>query len=130
MGSHLTNDDLVKAHRIDQDYNFNLLEEDEEGWLIEALPKPDAPVVWGKLIYRIKRTPLIPVSISYYDEEMIEVRQIHFDDVRKIDDRWIPMRMLIKPLEKEEQTLLEYSEIEFDLDISQRMFSVRSLKRK
>lgn len=130
MGSHLTNDDLVKAHRIDQDYNFNLLEEDEKGWLIEALPKPDAPVVWGKLIYRVNRTPLVPVRISYYDEEMIEVRQIHFDDVRKIDDRWIPMRMLIKPLEKEEQTLLEYSEIEFDLDISLRMFSVRSLKRK
>lgn len=130
MGSHLTNDDLVKANRIDQDYTFKLLKEDERGWLIEALPKPDAPVVWGKLIYRVNRTPLVPVTISYFDEEMIEVRQIHFDHVEKIGKRWIPMRMLIKPLEKEEQTLLEYSEIEFDLSLPKALFSVRTLKRK
>lgn len=130
MGSHLTNDDLVKANHIDQDYTFNLLEEDEQGWLIEALPRPEAPVVWGKLVYRVNRTPLVPVKISYFDEEMIEVRQIHFDKVQQIGERWIPMRMLIKPLEKDEQTILEYSQIEFDQELSPRIFSVRSLKRK
>jgi len=130
MGSHLTNDDLVKANRIDQDYTFNLLEEDEQGWLIEALPKPDAPVVWGKLVYRVNRTPLVPVRISYFDEEMVEVRQIHFDDVKQVGDRWVPMRMLIKPLEKEEQTLLQYQQIEFDQTLPPNLFSVRSLKRK
>lgn len=130
MGSHLTNDDLVKANRIDQDYTFNLLEEDDQGWLIEALPKPDAPVVWGKLVYRVNRTPLLPVRISYFDEEMIEVRQLHFDRVQQIGERWIPMRMRIKPLEKDEQTLLEYLEIEFDQTLSPNLFSVRSLKRR
>lgn len=129
MGSHLTNDDLVKANRIDRDYTFRLLEEDAQGWLIEALPKPDAPVVWGKLLYRIKRTPLVPVLISYFDEEMVEVRRIHFNRVRQIGERWVPLRMLIEPLEKQEQTLLEYSEIEFDLPLAATLFSVRSLKR-
>jgi len=130
MGSHLTNDDLVKANRIDEDYTFELLEEDDAGWLIKALPRPDAPVVWGKLVYRINRTPLVPVQISYFDEEMIEIRQIHFDQVEQVGDRWIPMRMLVKPLEKAEQTLLLYQNIEFDLSLPQRLFSVRSLKRK
>lgn len=130
MGSHLTNDDLVKANRIDEDYTFALLEEDEQGWVIEALPKPDAPVVWGKLVYRVNREPLVPVQIAYFDEEMIEVRQIDFDRVKQVGERWIPMRMLINPLEKEEQTILEYLEIEFDQAVSPRLFSVRSLKRK
>ena len=32
MGSHITNDDLVKSNRIDEDYQFTLLEETEEFW--------------------------------------------------------------------------------------------------
>jgi hypothetical protein len=69
------------------------------------------------------------VQISYFDEEMIEVRQIHFDRVEQIDGRWIPRRMLVNPLEKEERTVLLYQNIEFDLPLPPQLFSVRSLKR-
>ena len=40
MGSHITNDDLVKANHIDEDYSFRLLEETADRYRVECLPKP------------------------------------------------------------------------------------------
>ena len=54
MGSDFTNDDLVRESSIVVDYEHNYLgEEDINGitcWKLELDPKPEAPVVWGKII--------------------------------------------------------------------------------
>jgi hypothetical protein len=130
MGSHITNDDLVKANHIEKDYNLRLIEETETYFLVECLPKADAAVVWGKIVYRINKTPQVPEQVDYYDEEMVRVREIHFDDVQQIGDRIVPMRLTVLPLEKpDEQTILHYRELVFDLPIDETYFSLRNLKK-
>ncbi len=130
MGSHITNDDLVKANKIDEDYTFALLEETKERYLIECVPKPDAVVVWGKIVYEILRPLEVPGTVSYYDEEMVKVRDMVFDEVRKIDGRTIPLRMTIRPVdEPQESTVIRYSDIDFDIRIDKSFFSLRNLKR-
>lgn len=49
MGSDFSNDDLVRESSISEDYIKKLLEETEAEYRVELLPKPDAPVVWGRL---------------------------------------------------------------------------------
>lgn len=123
MGSHITNDDLVKANHVDSDYNFALLEETAELYRIEALPKPEAAVVWGKLIYQIARPANIPQRVKYYDEKMLLVREIVFDQVAKIDSRTLPLRMTVRPLDKpEEITVMLYRELEFDIPLQPSFF--------
>lgn len=130
MGSHITNDDLVKANHIEEDYNLRLLEESETHYEIECLPKPEAAVVWGKIVYRVSKKPRVPERVDYYDEEMVRVREIHFDDVQQIGDRIVPLRLTVLPLEKpEEKTVLQYHELVFDLDIDETYFSLRNLKK-
>ena len=130
MGSHITNDDLVKANHIEKDYNLRLVEETETYFLVECLPKADAAVVWGKIVYRINKTPQVPEQVDYYDEEMVRVREIHFDDVQQIGDRIVPMRLTVLPLEKpDEQTILHYRELVFDLPLDETYFSLRNLKK-
>ena len=130
MGSHITNDDLVKANHIEEDYNLHLLEESETHYEIECLPKPEAAVVWGKIVYRVNKKPRVPERVDYYDEEMVRVREIHFDDVQQIGDRIVPLRLTVLPLEKpEEKTVLQYHELVFDLDIDETYFSLRNLKK-
>ena len=130
MGSHITNDDLVKANHIEKDYNLRLIEETDTYFLVECLPKADAAVVWGKIVYRINKTPQVPEQIDYYDEEMVRVREIHFDDVQQIGDRIVPMRLTVLPLEKpDEQTILHYRELVFDLPLDENYFSLRTLKK-
>jgi len=130
MGSHITNDDLVKANHIDEDYSFRLLEETADRYRVECLPKPDAPVIWGKIIYTIRKQPRVPEQVDYFDEEGVRVREIRFDDVQNIGDRTVPLRMTVLPLEKpDEMTVLQYRELEFGVDLDEGYFSLRNLKR-
>ncbi|MDX2494009.1 MAG: outer membrane lipoprotein-sorting protein [Desulfuromusa sp.] len=129
MGSHITNDDLVKANHIDQDYDFTLLEETNETWRIEGIPKPDAPVIWGKIIYQIRKEQLVPLRIDYFDEEDILVRQILFDDVQTVSGRTIPLKMTVLPLEDpKEKTIMHYRNLQFDVDLKEDFFSLGNLK--
>ncbi|ORJ62973.1 outer membrane lipoprotein-sorting protein [Geothermobacter hydrogeniphilus] len=131
MGSHITNNDLVKAAHVDEDYDFTLLSEDQTSWTVEGTPRPDAAVIWGKIIYHIEKQRRVPLQISYFDEDMIEVRRISFDRVKKIDDRFIPLRMTVRPLEKPgEKTILEYRELNFNIDLKPAFFSLRNLRRR
>jgi outer membrane lipoprotein-sorting protein len=131
MGSHITNDDLVKANHIDEDYDFTLLAEDDDSWMIEGLPKPEAPVIWGKIIYRVKKEPLVPVEIDYYDEESLLVRKILFADVQTVSGRTIPLRMTVLPVEKpEEETVMQYRQVQFGVDLPESFFSLGQLKER
>ncbi|SHI77522.1 Outer membrane lipoprotein-sorting protein [Malonomonas rubra DSM 5091] len=129
MGSHITNDDLVKANHIDEDYDFTLLEEDERRWVIEGIPKPEAAVIWGKIIYRLQKEPLVPIEVEYFDEEDVLVRRIVFDDVQAVSGRTIPLRMQVLPVEKpEEKTIMHYRKVKFDIDLQEEYFSLGRLK--
>ncbi len=131
MGSHITNDDLVKGSRVDLDYELRLLEESKKHYLIECLPRPEAVVVWGKVLYRIKKPDLLPESISYFDEEMTEVRRILFDDVQPVGARMIPMRLTVLPLEKpQEQTIMRYEKIDYGAELTRDFFSLRTLQKR
>jgi hypothetical protein len=130
MGSHITNDDLVKANHVDEDYTFRLLEESDRHWLIECLPKAEAAVVWGKIVYRLGKQPRVPQQIDYYDEEQVRVREIRFDDVQRVGDRVVPLRLTVTPLDKpNEQTVLRYRRLTFDLPLERGFFNLRSLQK-
>jgi hypothetical protein len=129
MGSHITNDDLVKANHIDEDYTFELLEETPEQYRIACLPKPDAAVIWGKVVYEIIRPQEVPGRVTYFDEKMVPVREIVFDEVTRVAGRVIPLRMTVQPLDKpNEQTVIHYDAIDFDISIKAAFFSLRNLK--
>jgi len=129
MGSHITNDDLVKSSHVDEDYDFTLLFEDESLWRIEGTPKPDAAVVWGKIAYEVLKEGKVPKVVTYFDEAMKEVRRIEFGKIRVVDGRTVPLLMTVLPIEKpDERTVLEYSDIAFDIDIDVAFFSLKELK--
>jgi hypothetical protein len=129
MGSHITNDDLVKANHIDEDYDFRLLSEDERSWTIEGIPKPEAAVIWGKILYQLLKDPLVPIEIDYFDEEGFLVRKVVFDDIQTVSGRTIPLRMQVLPVEKpEEKTIMHYRKVKFDVDLQESYFSLGRLK--
>jgi len=134
MGSHFTNDDLVKENTYEDDYdsmisfsgrrdNINVIE-------ITSTPKENAAVVWGKIITLIDREKLVPMSSSYYNEENTLVRIMHFSKLEMHDNRLIPMKTTLNPLDKpNESTSFEYHEINFDMPIDDNVFSIQQLKR-
>lgn len=135
MGSHLTNDDLVKEARLEEDYDVTISFEGERDGqnIIEFLliPKPDAAVVWGKLILIILADSLIPIVEYYYDEDMLLARTISFTEVKLLGGRERPSVLRVVPADKpEEYTKFTYQQLQFDIAVSDSLFSLSSLKKR
>jgi len=99
MGSDFTNDDLVKSSSVVEDYRHRIIARDGDILVIESQPRPEAPVVWGKLIHRIRADGL-PLSEEFYDEDGNKVRVMHFEAPREMGGRRIPSRWVMEPLDK------------------------------
>ena len=135
MGSHFTNDDLVKESRIVDDYDFEISFEGEregvEVWEFQLTPRPEAPVVWGRIDEQVRKADLMPTWIRYYDEDGDLVRTLTFSGYRTMGGRLVPASMLVTPADKpEEQTVLTYHELDFDISVDESFFSLRNLRAR
>ena len=135
MGSHFTNDDLVKESRLIDDYEIEIEFEGErdgvEVWEFVLLPLPEAPVVWGKIRYAVRKEDLMPVWTRYYDESDEIVRTMTFSDIRLMGSRLVPAVMTMVPADKPgETTVVTYHELDFDVDLDEDYFSLRNLRRE
>jgi outer membrane lipoprotein-sorting protein len=132
MGSDFTNDDLVKESSIVNDYTHKLLEETENLYVIESIPKPEAPVVWGRVVQRVDKETCLPVNDEFYDEDGTLIRKIIYDDVKKLPDRRYPMRWTVKPMTEDKEgrlTVITIDEVEFNMPVEESVFSMQALKK-
>jgi len=133
MGSHISNDDLVKSSRLAEDFTWTVSEEpgpDGTGsWVIELVPRPDAPVVWGKVVVRIRHDKQ-PEQIAYFDEKGRLVRTMRFLQIQEMSGRTFPTVMRVEPADAPgEFTQIQYEQMEFDVELPDRTFSLQALKR-
>ena len=135
MGSHFTNDDLVKESRMEEDYHSEISFEGERDGVRQLeftlTPKPDAAVVWGKKIMTVIAESYIPIRETYYDEDMKIVRTITFSDIKVLGGRRLATVLRVVPEDKPgEYTELVYEKMEFDLKFKDGFFSIARLKRR
>jgi len=135
MGSHFTNDDLVKESTYEDDYNSSITFEGKRDgrsiYEVTSIPRPNAAVVWGKVVMEIDRQTLAPYRARYYDEEGVLVRTLTFDQDRKIGERVVPMRLSLQPEDKpDESTVITYRSIKFGVPLEESFFSLQSLQRR
>ncbi len=135
MGSHFTNDDLVKESRLIEDYEIETsFEGDCDGalvWEFKLTPKPEAAIVWGYIEYRIRKKDYMPIWARYYDEDGELARTLEFGDFRNMGGRLVPAKMDMHPADKPgERTTMLYDNLEFDIDLERSFFSLQTLKRR
>ncbi len=134
MGSHFTNDDLVKESRMAEGYDIEITFEGKvEGEKVTELtctPKEGEAIVWGKVVCRIRTEDTMPLRFDYYDEEMQPARVLTFYNFRKMGGRLLPATTKIIPSDKtDESTVVTYNQIAFDLPLDNGFFSIRTLRR-
>ncbi len=134
MGSHFTNDDLVKESRMADDYTFEItfIGEGEGEQIVEVTchPKPEAAVVWGKVLVRARLKDYIPLFVKYFDEDLRLARTMTFSQVSELGGRLIPAVVTMVPEEKpEESTIIHYEKMDFDIDLKDDFFSLRTLQK-
>ena len=132
MGSDFTNDDLVKESSIVNDYDHSLLGNEtidvSACWKIQLLPKPDAPVVWGKVISWVDKN-FNQRKLEYYDEEGTLVNTMYLSEIKVMNDREIPTRMEMVPAgEKGKKTIVEILSAIYEKPIPDSYFSIQNMK--
>lgn len=138
MGSDFTNDDLVRDSSETDDYDHRLLgiETDvkthpgREAYVLEYIPHEEAPVVWGKIVAWIDVERGVVLRQEFYDEDGELLRTMQFEDIRQVDNRWLPHTWTMTPENKEgHKTTIEIKKMVFDAEIEEDIFTKRNLRK-
>ncbi len=134
MGSDFTNDDLLKHSSIVDDYNHTIIgEENVSGydcWKIELIPKPDAAVVWGKILMWISKKGDYMLKTEYYDEAGELKNTQYGSEIKEAGGRVLPTVLTMVPADKPGyKTVFKLIEIEFNKPIPESFFSLKNIKR-
>ena len=132
MGSDFSYNDLSKANDILTQYDHTLVATSSGGghivYTIEAIPKPDAPVVWGKLVVKV-RDDGIMLGETYFDQDMKPVRQMVTERVAELGGRPYPVVMIMRPSNLPNQwTRLESTTGEFGVVVPAYVFTLSNLQ--
>lgn len=134
MGTDFTNDDLVKQSSIVTDYTHELagdsIIENRDCFKIIMRPKPEAAVVWGKVIVFIDKKDFMEMRVEYFDEDGELVNIMTGSEIKTIGGKVLPSKMEMIPLDKPGQkTVLTYNNLKFDIPISDDFFTVRNMSK-
>lgn len=134
MGSDFTNDDLVKESSILDDYTHKVLGtitvDGDEAYQVEATPKPQAPVVWGRVVITVRKRDFMPLKQAFFSERGELVRELGFAEVRSVGGRTLPTRWEMRPTDRPgHSTAVVLKDAVFDRPVDEGIFTQRNLQR-
>lgn len=135
MGTDFNNDDLVRESSTIKDYTHKITNTTEiiEGrkcWKIELTPKPEAAVVWGKVIIWIDQKDYLQLKTEQYDEDEYLINTTLATDIKETGGKILPSKMTLIPEEKKGQkTIMEYTDMKFEINIDDNFFSIQNMKK-
>jgi hypothetical protein len=96
--------------------------------VIELLPKPEANVLWGKLVLYIDKIEYIQLKTVFYDEDLSAVNTLIGSQLKMFDGRKLASKLVMIPTHKSgHQTTVVYSKIIFNNGISDSFFSKENI---
>jgi outer membrane lipoprotein-sorting protein len=134
MGGDFTLNDLIDPSSLTDDYVITTsFEGPRDGVGVSEYtltPKPEAAVVWGKIVLQIRQSDTMPILQRYYDEDGKLIRELSFSEYKTVGGRLIPTRLVMRPLDPPgQQTTITYGNIVFDGPVSEDTFSLSNLKQ-
>lgn len=134
MGTDFTNDDLVKEASVVDDYTHTLLGTEQQGgrdcYKIQMIPKPEAAVIWGKVIVWIDKKDFLQLRVEFYDESGDLVNTMIASEVKMMGGRLLPSKMDMIPADKKgHQTTITYESIQFDQPVADVFFTTGNMSK-
>jgi outer membrane lipoprotein-sorting protein len=132
MGSDFSYNDLSKSEDMLQLYTHRLTATETVGghavWTIEAVPKPGAPVVWGKVALKVRDDDVM-VEETFFDQAMRPAKRLTVDRVAPLAGRPYPVSMTMRPLDQPGQwTRVETTAGQFNVAAPDWRFTLSNLQ--
>lgn len=132
MGSDFSYNDLAKDEDLLTEYTHRIAATGQAGghvvWTIECIPRPGAPVVWGKVVVQVRDDDVL-TSETFYDQDMKPVRQMTTDRIDTLGGRPYPVIMTMHPLDEPGQwTRVQTSAARFNVNEPAYLFTLSNLQ--
>lgn len=132
MGSDFTNDDILKASSMSEDYGHKFLADEKLGGkamkVIENNAKANSKVMWPKIITLSSKEDCLPRESRYYDKEGTLKRVLSFSEIKTFDGHKLPTIWEMLPKDDpSKKTTLRYQNVKFNVKFDKNHFSQQNL---
>jgi outer membrane lipoprotein-sorting protein len=135
QGSDFSYEDMGGGGEFEEDFEAKRLQDEQKNghdcYKVELIRKPESNISYSRLLIWVIKENFYPIVIEYYDEEDPAYLQktLTQSDIEVIDGIPTAKKMVMQNLNDQTQTVMEVVEIEYDVELDDRMFTERSLKR-
>ncbi len=132
MGSDFTNDDILKASSMAEDYQHSFLPNQKKNGteyrVIENKAKTNAKVMWPKIITYASKEDCLPREYHYFDKENKLKRVLTMDQVKSFDGHKLPTHWEMKPVDdNKKKTTIIYTKMKFKTSFKPGHFTHKNL---
>ncbi len=137
LGTDLTYEDMKKENKVAlEDYSFRTIGEEEvEGhktFVVEGTPvSPEVAkeLGYGKVLWRVDPQIWISRKAEMWDVNGNPLKTIRSREIESIDGIWTVQKIHVQHHKTGHQTLLRFSDIDYQSEIKDKIFKTRNLKR-
>lgn len=126
VGSHFFYED-ISGRRVDED-SHALIESNDSYYVIKNIPKDKKSVEFSEYTVWIDKTNMMPVKIEYKDDTGKIYRRIEALEIKNIQGHPTATKMKASDLRDNAYTINEMRFIQYDIGLSDDVFSERSLR--
>ena len=130
MGSDFTYDDLGDRHPLDDTHTI-LREEvinEKETIVIESVPK-DEEYMYARTVTWVVKDSWIGLKKEFYDEDDELLKILTVEDQQSFKDVIILTKVKMKNVQRNQFTIMEFSDVQIDTGIPNNKFTERMMKR-
>ena len=132
MGSDFTNDDILKASSMSEDYNHKFVKDEkingDDLKVIENTAKSNSKVMWPKILTYSSKKDCLPRIQEYYDKENKLRRTLILSNPQTFDGHKVLTHWEMSPEDdKTKQTIIDYKNLKFNVTFKPGHFSQKNL---
>jgi outer membrane lipoprotein-sorting protein len=130
LGTDFTYEDMGSRSLSKDTFKFQREEsfDGEPCRVVEARPK-DKSDPYGRRVIWVRRDSNVIAAVDYYDRQDRLLKKLRVSNIQKIDGIWTPRKMEMTNVQNKHSTIIEISEIKFNIALDDALFAVTTLER-
>jgi outer membrane lipoprotein-sorting protein len=123
-GTDMTYDDL-EAKKYSDKYTPSLIKTENNIFFLKLVPKEKSQ--YSKVILQVNARTYLPIKAEYYDKGNNKIKVSTFD-FQKSGNYYYVKTLIVKDLKTKHSTTMTASDVKFDQNLGDDLFTVRNLK--
>lgn len=132
MGSHFTNEDLMRETDYTKDYRSTVAWDTVDGTKaikLTMIPNKKTATVYTKMVYWVRAADYLPIKTDFFDGSKV-VKRMVYSAYKRLGGKLLPTRMVIVPTNKpKESTTVIYNDAKFNVKVDASTFTPSGIRR-